>query len=133
MFGVSGQVSGGAFKLSRLADDLAGFDGSAAGLAVLSKAVLAEIELGVEGGNECSAVYRAHRVALRNWLGKYRSLERVAVSDRVRGFDEAYHHLREMGALEQALGVKRVTLRVRKRLARSRWEAFEQVYKGRNE
>ena len=67
-------------------------------LAALSEALLSEIEreLDAKDGEGRSVLYRAHRVAIMNWLGRYRPLARAAGEDRVRGFEEAYYHLRSM-------------------------------------
>lgn len=100
-------------------------DVSPAGLLALGKSALVEIEsrLGAESERR-SVVYRAHLTALRNWLKRYRVAETMSGGERARGFREAYYHLREVGALEQALGVMKVSIRVRKGIADEKWERF---------
>ena len=107
-------------------------ESSARGIAALSEEILSSIEseLSAEEGEKRSVLYRAHRMALKNWLGKYRPVEESAVKNKILGFEEAYHHLKEMSALKQALRVKRVSLRVRKQLAVERWRAFEAEARG---
>ena len=94
----------------------------------LSRAILAEVEpvLPADRAGERGAINRAHAIAIKNWLGRYRPAARASGQSSVRGYQEAYHHLREIGVLQQALVVKRVSLRIRKAVAMQRWQHFEE-------
>ena len=100
---------------------------SAESLMALGQATLAEIEpfLVLRGDWPQDALHRAHCTAIKNWLGKYQSSEDTLGRERVRGFREAYYHLREIGALRQAISVMKLSLRVQKRLTHQRWTEFE--------
>ena len=89
----------------------------------LSIAVLAEVEpvFPANRTGKRGMIDRAHVIAIKNWLGKYRPTASAMGQSTVRGYQEAYHHLGEMGALHQALMVKRVSLRVWKDVASQRW------------
>ena len=97
-------------------------------LSDLSKAILAEVEPALcsnKVGQRCVRD-RAHVIAIKNWLGKHRPSASASGPETIRGYQEAYHHLREIGVLHQALMVKRVSLRIRKAVARQRWQRFEE-------
>lgn len=97
-------------------------------LSDLSKAILAEVEPALcsnKVGQRC-VHDQAHVIAIKNWLGKYRPSASASGPETVRGYQEAYHHLREIGVLPQALMVKRVSLRIRKAVAGQRWQRFEE-------
>ena len=92
--------------------------------------ILAEVEasLVLQAGKQQFLLYRAHAVAIRNWLGKYRVPADAPGNDRVRGYLEAYYHLRAMGAWPQATRVRRRSLRVKKDEAMQKWQRFEQSF-----
>jgi hypothetical protein len=94
----------------------------------LGRSVLVEVEpvLLTDGKGERGRIDRAHAIAIKNWLGKYRPSASDSGQGAARGYQEAYHHLREIGALHQALMMKRVSLRIRKAMAEQRWQQFEE-------
>ncbi|MBE9064834.1 hypothetical protein [cf. Phormidesmis sp. LEGE 11477] len=95
----------------------------------LGRVVLAEVEpvLPTDRVGERGMINRAHAIAIKNWLGKYRPSASASGQGTARGYQEAYCHLREIGALQQALIVKRVSLRIQKAVARQRWRHFEET------
>ena len=120
MFGASEGSGGGVVRLPEI--DLEN-------LPELGRAVLVEVEpvLLTDGKGERGMIDRAHAIAIKNWLGKYRPTASASGQGSVRGYQEAYYHLRETGMLQQALMVKRVSLRIRKAVARQRWQHFEET------
>ena len=100
--------------------------------AMLGESLLAEIEpvLIAQGIRQRHPIARAHLVAIRNWLGRYLPSGDLSARETVRGYREAYYHLREVGAWRQALDVLRVSLKVQKQVAYRRWDRFQQELVG---
>jgi len=94
--------------------------------------LLDEIEpaLILQGVRQRSALDRAHFIAVKNWLGKYRPAADVFGRSQVQRYREAYYHLREVGAWREAIRVMRVSIRVQKQVAGQRWQRFEEMMKG---
>lgn len=106
---------------------------SAGSFADFSRAVLLLVEANLTANRSepPSLVYRAHRQALRNWLGRYRISEEMSAQQMSRGLREATYHLRQIGEWRQAVGLMRASLRVHKGLALQKWRRFEEMQDGK--
>ena len=100
------------------------------GLSTEGVSLLAEVEasLVLQSAREGCRLHRAHVVAIRNWLGKYEVPIDALGDERVRGYLEAYYHLRAIGAWKQAVRMRRLSLRVKKDEAVQKWQKFEQSF-----
>lgn len=100
------------------------------GLSTESMKLLADVEASMisRSAEKEYRLHRAHVVAIRNWLGKYKVPADVSGDERVRGYLEAYYHLRAIGAWQQAVRVRRLSIRVKKDEAMQKWRRFEQSF-----
>jgi hypothetical protein len=103
-------------------------------LTIPGREILTEIEAALiaQGVKQRHSTHCAHFTAIKNWLGKYQPPIGVSNREQVRGYLEAYYHLREIGALHQAVRVLRVSINIRKKIAYQRWHLFEEKWDQKN-
>ena len=100
------------------------------GLSTESMKLLADVEVSLisQSAEKGYRLHRAHVVAIRNWLGKYKVPTDASGDERVRGYLEAYYHLRAIGDWQQAVRVRRLSIRVKKDEAMQKWRRFERSF-----